>query len=87
MNTSYAAHLATHRRHTDEALAATGFESLAIYAGALHYQFLDDQPYPFKANPHFKLWTPLQEAADCWIVYRPTQPLKLLFLQPLDYWY
>jgi Xaa-Pro dipeptidase len=87
MNTSYAAHLATHRRFTDEALAATGFESLAIYAGGLHMQFLDDQPYPFKPNPHFKLWSPLQEAADCWIVYRPSQPLKLVFLQPLDYWY
>jgi Xaa-Pro dipeptidase len=87
MNTSYAAHLAHHRRHTDAALAATGFESLAIYAGGLHMQFLDDQPYPFKPNPHFKLWTPLQEAADCWIVYRPSQPLKLVFLQPLDYWY
>lgn len=87
MNTSYAAHLATYRRHTDAALAATGFEALAIYAGGLHMQFLDDQPYPFKANPHFKVWTPLQEAADCWIVYRPSQPLKLVFLQPLDYWY
>jgi Xaa-Pro dipeptidase len=87
MNTSYAAHLAHHRRHTDAALAATGFESLAIYAGGLHMQFLDDQPYPFKANPHFKLWSPLQEAADCWIVYRPSQTLQLVFLQPDDYWY
>jgi Xaa-Pro dipeptidase len=87
MNALYAAHLDAQRRHTDAALAATGFEALAIYAGGLRMQFLDDQPYPFKANPHFKLWTPLQESADCWIVYRPSQPLKLVFLQPLDYWY
>ncbi len=50
-------------------------------------QFLDDQPYPFRPNPHFRLWTPLAEAADCWIVYRPGQRLQLVFLQPVDYWY
>lgn len=80
-------HIRIQRRRTDEALAACGFESLAIYAGPLHMRFLDDQPYPFKANPHFKLWTPLPDAAECWIVYRPSRPLTLVFLQPIDYWY
>ena len=83
----YAAHLEIQRRHTDDALAATGFDALAIYAGGHHMQFLDDQPYPFKPNPHFRLWTPLADAADCWIVYRPGQRLQLIFLQPVDYWY
>jgi len=87
MNALYAAHLEIQRRHADAALAATGVDALAIYAGGLRMQFLDDQPYPFKANPHFKLWTPLPEPVDCWIVYRPAQPLKLIFLQPQDYWY
>lgn len=87
LKTSYAAHLQIQRRHTDEALAATGFDALAIYAGGLHMQFLDDQPYPFKPNPHFRLWSPLAEAADCWIMYRPGQRLQLVFLQPVDYWY
>ncbi|WP_116812484.1 Xaa-Pro dipeptidase [Steroidobacter cummioxidans] len=83
----YAAHLQIQRRRTDEALAASGGDALAIYAGGQHMQFLDDQPYPFKPNPHFRLWTPLAEAADCWIVYRPGQRLQLVFLQPVDYWY
>lgn len=83
----YAAHLDIQRRHADEALAATGFDALAIYGGGQHMQFLDDQPYPFKPNPHFRRWTPLAEAADCWIVYRPGQRLQLIFLQPADYWY
>ena len=39
MNTSYAAHLATHRRHTDAALAATGFESTYDYARR-HYEII-----------------------------------------------
>lgn len=84
---SYTDHLEIQRRRTDEALAATGFDALAIYAGGPHMQFLDDQPYPFKPNPHFRLWTPLADAADCWIVYRPGQRLQLVFLQPVDYWY
>jgi Xaa-Pro dipeptidase len=84
---SYTDHLEIQRRHTDEALAATGFDALAIYAGAQHMQFLDDQPYPFKPNPHFRRWTPLAEPVDCWIVYRPGRQLQLVFLQPVDYWY
>jgi len=83
----YTAHLQAQRQHTDAALASCGFDSLAIHAGQAHVQFLDDQPYPFKANPHFKLWVPLADAADCWLVYRPDAPLKLIFLQPIDYWY
>jgi Xaa-Pro dipeptidase len=83
----YDEHIRIQRERTDEALAKCGFESLAIYAGGAHLQFLDDQPYPFKPNPHFKLWTPLADAADCWIAYRPGARLELVFLQPLDYWY
>ena len=74
LTTLFEDHLRIQRRRSDDALAACGFESLAIYAGAMRMQFLDDQPYPFKANPHFKVWTPLADAADCWIVYRPAKP-------------
>jgi Xaa-Pro dipeptidase len=83
----FSAHIQEQRRRTDAALAASGFDSLAIYAGAAHMQFLDDQPYPFKVNPHFRLWSPLAEPVDCWIVYRPSDPLRLIFFQPIDYWY
>lgn len=83
----YDDHVRIQRERTDAALAATGFDSLAIFAGRARMQFLDDQPYPFKANPHFKLWAPLSDCADCWIIYKPQAPLQLLFLQPIDYWY
>jgi Xaa-Pro dipeptidase len=85
--TLYSDHLRIQRARTDDALAACGFDALAIYAGAAHMQFLDDQPYPFKPNPHFKLWAPLADAVDCWVVYQPSRPLRLVFLQPIDYWY
>ncbi len=69
------------------ALSACGFDSLAIHSGRTWMQFLDDQPYPFKVNPHFKAWAPLLDAPDCWILYQPAKPVRLLFLQPDDYWH
>lgn len=80
-------HVRIQRERTDAALAACRFDTLAIHAGSAHMLFLDDQSYPFKANPHFALWTPLPDAVDCWIVYRPAEPLRLIFLQPVDYWH
>jgi Xaa-Pro dipeptidase len=80
-------HVRIQRQRTDEALSATGFESLAIFAGRAPVPFLDDQPYPFKANPHFKLWAPLAHCADCWLIYKPNSPLQLVFLQSIDYWH
>jgi Xaa-Pro dipeptidase len=83
----YCAHLQVQRERMDRALAECGYDSVAIYAGEPHLQFLDDQPYPFKANPHFKLWLPLTNAPGSWLIYRPTGELRLLFLQPLDFWH
>lgn len=87
MDLLYTDHLETLRRRTDAALARCGYDALAIYAGGLHMQFLDDQPYPFKANPHFKQWVPLREPLECWLAYQPGERPRLVFLQPLDYWY
>lgn len=83
----YADHIRIQKTRTDAALAVAGFDAVAFYAGRAPLQFLDDQPYPFKPNPHFKVWTPLRDAPDCWIVYRPGHALQLIFLQPVDYWY
>jgi Xaa-Pro dipeptidase len=83
----YDDHVRIQRERTDAALAACNFESLAIFAGRAPLQFLDDLSYPFKPNPHFKLWAPLADCAECWIIYKPGAALQLLFLQPIDYWH
>jgi len=83
----YDDHLRIQKARTDAALEACGFDALAIYAGRAPLKFLDDQPYPFVVNPHFKLWTPQPDAQDCWVVYRPGAQLQLIFLQPVDYWH
>lgn len=83
----YPAHLETVRRHFDAALMAAGLEHVAIYAGSLHLQFLDDSYYPFKVNPQFKYWLPLTDAPESFVVYTAGKKPLLLFYQPDDYWY
>src|SRR5579859_7607105 len=64
----YAAHVEAVKKHFDSALAATGYDQVAVFAGGLHTQFLDDADYPFKVNPQFKWWLPLTGAHDSFIV-------------------
>jgi Xaa-Pro dipeptidase len=80
-------HIRIQRQRTDDAMATCKVDTLAIHAGSPHMLFLDDHPYPFKPNPHFKLWVPLEDPVDCWLVYRPGEKPRLIFLQPADYWH
>lgn len=83
----YAQHIATLRQRADKALAVGGFDHLLIAAGTPLRKFLDDQDYPFIANPHFLHWLPLANAPGSWVSYTPGSKPKLVFLQPRDYWH
>ena len=83
----YPDHLATLRQRADAALARGGFDHLVIAAGVPPYEFLDDRPYPFAVNPHFKHWLPVTKAPGSWLLYTPGQRPKLIYLQPHDYWH
>lgn len=83
----YPAHLATLHHRTSVALERGGFDHLVIAAGQPRYQFLDDLPYPFHVNPHFKHWLPVTKAPGSWLVITPGQKPKLIYLQPHDYWH
>ncbi len=83
----YPAHLATLRTRADRALALGGFDHLLIAASTPLRKFLDDQDYPFVANPHFRHWLPLTDAPGSWIAYTPGAKPKLVFVQPRDYWH
>jgi len=82
----YTQHLTTLRERADQALALGGFDHLVIASGTPLRKFLDDQDYPFVANPHFRHWLPLNIPGS-WIVYTPGHKPKLIFLQPKDYWH
>lgn len=68
-------------------MQANGFDRLLIAAGVDKFTFLDDRPYPFCANPHFKAWLPLTRHPHCWIVYAPGTRPKLAYFLPDDYWH
>jgi Xaa-Pro dipeptidase len=83
----YAQHIATLRVRADKALALAGFDHLLVAASTPLRKFLDDQDYPFVANPHFRHWLPLTDIPGSWVVYTPGHKPKLIFVQPRDYWH
>jgi Xaa-Pro dipeptidase len=74
-------------RRTEQSLAASGFDALVIHSGRPPTQFLDDQDYPFKVNPHFKAWVPIVDNPGCVLIIAPGARPKVLFHQPNDYWH
>jgi Xaa-Pro dipeptidase len=74
------------RRH-DHALERAGASHAVIFSGASKYAFLDDNTYPFRANPHFVSWAPLTRLPLSYIVYTPGNTPVLIYYQPRDYWH
>jgi len=83
----YAQHLMTLQRNATAALERAGCDHLVIAAGQPAMQFLDDRPYPFAVNPHFKHWLPVTNAPGSWLVHTPGERPRLIYLQPRDYWH
>lgn len=85
--TIYTAHVTMNKLRHDVALEQSKLDHAVIFSGALHYQFVDDMPYPFKVNPHFKMWAPVVDNPNCFVIYTPGLKPKLLYYQPVDYWH
>ena len=83
----YPDHLTTVRARFDRALEQAGASHAVIFAGAPKVAFLDDNTYPFVANPHFLSWVPLTGVPLSYIVYSPGQTPLLIYYQPHDYWH
>lgn len=87
LSTLYRAHITVLKLRHDRAMEATGFDHVVVFAGAQHVAIFDDYLYPFKANPHFKWWVPVVDNPHCMLVYTPGVKPRLVFHQPIDYWY
>ena len=74
-------------RRTEQSLASSGFDALVIHSGSPPVQFLDDQDYPYKVNPHFKAWVPIVDNPRCVLVVAPGARVKVLFHRSEDYWH
>lgn len=83
----FADHLQRLHARALAALSAEGFDSLVVHSGRTQIAFLDDQPYPYRVNPHFAWWVPLLDAPGCFVHVRPGKRPRLLFHAPRDYWH
>ena len=83
----YPAHIAILKSRHDKALEKAGASHAIIFSGALQTIFLDDYPYPFKANPHFVSWLPLTTMPLCYLAYTPGEKPVLVYYQEKDYWH
>ena len=83
----YLDHLAALQRHAEAALERTGHDALVIASGIEKYAFLDDRPYLFQPNPHFKHWLPLTNHPHSWLAVRPGRKPRVVYYQPDDYWH
>jgi Xaa-Pro dipeptidase len=83
----YPQHLHTVMARHDDALGISGAAHVLVFSGSPHYAFLDDNTYPFRANPHFVSWLPLTSLPFSYIVYTPGERPLLIYYQPHDYWH
>jgi len=83
----YAAHFRAICQRHDTALERAGAAHAVIFSGAPRLAFLDDQAYPFVANPHFLAWAPLPAMPMSYIVYTPGDTPIMVYFQPQDYWH
>ncbi len=83
----YRGHVETLVARHAHVLETTGASHAVVFSGRPKTMFLDDQDYPFKANPHFVSWLPLTQVPLSYIVCTPGERPVLVYHQPKDYWH
>ena len=84
----YAEHLTHLQTATASLLEQLNYEGLLIGSGSLVRRFMDDNTYPFFANPYFVYWLPfLNQHPDCWLLIRAGETPRLYFPMPDDFWH
>lgn len=83
----YPVHLDCLQKRTKKALSRENIEGVVIHSGQEIKAFLDDNPYPFRVNPHFKHWLPLIDSPNCWLIVNGEDKPTLIYYQPVDFWH
>jgi Xaa-Pro dipeptidase len=84
---TFGAHIGAVCRRSAQALSASGYDGLLVYAGSPLPVFEDDRTYPFKANAPFKVWVPLPEAPGSFLWFEPGSTPRLIIERAEDYWH
>src|SRR3979411_3342228 len=84
---TFGPHLEAVCERSARALTACGYAGLLVHSGSLLGVCEDDRTYPFEANAPFKVWVPLQDAADCFVWFEPGSAPRLIIHRSGDYWH
>jgi Xaa-Pro dipeptidase len=87
LETLYPAHVAELQQRSKIALSRENLQGLVIHSGQEIKVFLDDYGYPFKVNPHFKVWLPLVDIPNSWLIVNGEDKPTLIYYQPVDFWH
>ena len=82
---TFGEHIQTVSERYSRALSDHGFDAAVVFSGTPLVQFMDDNTYPFKANPQFKNWAPLTSLPDSFVILTPGSTPILVYFQPEDY--
>src|SRR4051812_1578889 len=83
----FARHLQIVAKRAASALVAAGYDALLLHSGVPPLLFLDDHHLPFRVQAPFKVWAPLTDAPDSFVLFTPGRKPVLLVHQPVDYWH
>jgi len=83
----FAQHLGTLEQRFARALEQCGYRAVLLCSGTAPGVFRDDQSYPFRVHPPFKVWVPLTDAPECFVYFEPGKQPVLLLHRPADYWH
>lgn len=83
----YRPHLKVLTARYDAALEAAGLDAVLIGAGTPPMIHRDDQDYPYRPEPLFLQWAPLEAHPGSALLYRPGRQAQLLVYEPDDFWH
>src|SRR5438105_5850636 len=87
LESTFGAHFEVVCQRSARALTVSGYAGLLVHSGSLLDVFEDDRTYPFEANAPFKVWVPLQDAAECFVWFEPGAVPRLIIHRAQDYWH
>jgi len=71
----------------DKALEHSSLDGVLVFSGNAKNYFLDDMPYAFQSNPHFRWVVPVPTTPYCILHYQAGKRPTLYLFQPVDYWH
>jgi len=81
-------HIAEKVSRFQHILETLGWDEIVIGSGSGKVQFQDDMAYPFKVNPYFREWMPLDKRANCFLqIQRNTDKPTLYLCCKEDIWH